>query len=164
MKLEIDSPARLVDINAFPLRDIEETPEHGLRIGALVTNSALAADMKVRRKYPLLSQAILAGASWWAITGSTPCKPPSYVAMRCNVDIAHPARSRDLLTLLICASASLSSSCNGFTVHQFRRIRGACAPAPGIPAHEFWLLSRATLMARWAPTATLFSDWFANTL
>src|SRR6201997_3926194 len=63
MKLEIESPARLVDINALPLRDIEETPEHGLRIGALVTNSALAADMKVRQKYPLLSQAILAGAS-----------------------------------------------------------------------------------------------------
>ena len=63
MKLEIESPARLVDINALPLRDIEETPEHGLRIGSLVTNSALAADMKVRQKYPLLSQAILAGAS-----------------------------------------------------------------------------------------------------
>src|ERR1700757_5132418 len=63
MKLEIESPTRLIDINALPLRGIEETPEHGLRIGALVTNSALAADMKVRQKYPLLSQAILAGAS-----------------------------------------------------------------------------------------------------
>src|ERR1700758_151911 len=63
MKLEIESPARLVDINTLPLGGIEETPEQGLRIGALVTNSALAADMKVRRKYPLLSQAILAGAS-----------------------------------------------------------------------------------------------------
>src|SRR6202008_4399602 len=63
MKLQIETPAHLVDINALPLRDIEETPEHGLRIGALVTNSALAADMKIRRRYPLLSQAILAGAS-----------------------------------------------------------------------------------------------------
>jgi xanthine dehydrogenase YagS FAD-binding subunit len=63
MKLEIETPARLVDINALPLRGIEETPEQGLRIGALVTNTALAVDMKVRRKYPLLSQAILAGAS-----------------------------------------------------------------------------------------------------
>jgi xanthine dehydrogenase YagS FAD-binding subunit len=63
MKLQIETPARLVDINALPLRDIEDTPEHGLRIGALVTNSALAADMRVRRRYPLLSQAILAGAS-----------------------------------------------------------------------------------------------------
>jgi xanthine dehydrogenase YagS FAD-binding subunit len=63
MKLEIETPVHLVDINALPLRDIEDTPEHGLRIGALVTNSALAADMRVRRRYPLLSQAILAGAS-----------------------------------------------------------------------------------------------------
>jgi xanthine dehydrogenase YagS FAD-binding subunit len=63
MKLEIETPAHLVDINALPLGGIEETPEHGLRIGALVTNSAVAADMNVRRKYPLLSQAILAGAS-----------------------------------------------------------------------------------------------------
>jgi xanthine dehydrogenase YagS FAD-binding subunit len=63
MKLEIETPAALVDINTLPLGGIEETPERGLRIGALVTNSAVAADMNVRRKYPLLSQAILAGAS-----------------------------------------------------------------------------------------------------
>jgi xanthine dehydrogenase YagS FAD-binding subunit len=63
MKVEIETPARLVDINALPLQGIEETPERGLRIGALVTNSALAADMRVRSHYPVLSQAILAGAS-----------------------------------------------------------------------------------------------------
>ena len=63
MKMQIETPAHLVDINALPLAEIEETPEHGLRIGALATNSALAADMRVRRHYPLLSQAILAGAS-----------------------------------------------------------------------------------------------------
>jgi xanthine dehydrogenase YagS FAD-binding subunit len=63
MKLQIETPGHLVDINALPLGGIEETPEHGLRIGALVTNSALAGDMRVRRRYPLLSQAVLAGAS-----------------------------------------------------------------------------------------------------
>src|SRR3984893_7823371 len=63
MKLQIETPAHLVDINALPLGGIEETPQGGLRVGALVTNSALAADMSVRRRYPLLSQAILAGAS-----------------------------------------------------------------------------------------------------
>jgi xanthine dehydrogenase YagS FAD-binding subunit len=63
MKLQIETPERLVDINSLPLEAIEETPEHGLRVGALVTNSVLAADMRVRRLYPLLSQAILAGAS-----------------------------------------------------------------------------------------------------
>jgi xanthine dehydrogenase YagS FAD-binding subunit len=63
MKLEIETPAHLVDIGMLPLADIEETAEGGLRIGALVTNSALAADMRVRRVYPMLSRAILAGAS-----------------------------------------------------------------------------------------------------
>jgi xanthine dehydrogenase YagS FAD-binding subunit len=63
MKLEIETPTHLVDIGPLPLAEIEETPEGGLRIGARVTNSALAADMRVRRRYPVLSQAILAGAS-----------------------------------------------------------------------------------------------------
>src|ERR1700731_4201620 len=63
MKLEIEAPAQLVDIGRLPLDDMEETAEGGLRIGARVTNSSLAADMRVRRRYPMLSQAILAGAS-----------------------------------------------------------------------------------------------------
>jgi len=63
MKLQIEAPAQLVDITRLPLNGIEETAEGGLRIGALVTNSAAAIDMRVRRRYPLLAQAILAGAS-----------------------------------------------------------------------------------------------------
>jgi xanthine dehydrogenase YagS FAD-binding subunit len=63
MKLEIETPAQLVDIGRLPLNEIEETTEGGLRIGARVTNSALAVDLRIRRRYPLLSQAILAGAS-----------------------------------------------------------------------------------------------------
>jgi xanthine dehydrogenase YagS FAD-binding subunit len=63
MKLEIETPSRLVDISRLPLREIATTPDGGLRIGALVTNSDLAADALVRRRYPLLSQALLAGAS-----------------------------------------------------------------------------------------------------
>jgi xanthine dehydrogenase YagS FAD-binding subunit len=63
MKLQVETPAHLVDIGMLPLADIEETEDAGLRIGARVTNSALAADMRVRLLYPLLSQAILAGAS-----------------------------------------------------------------------------------------------------
>jgi xanthine dehydrogenase YagS FAD-binding subunit len=42
MKLQVETPAHLVDINALPLRGIDDTPERGLRIGALVTNSAPA--------------------------------------------------------------------------------------------------------------------------
>jgi xanthine dehydrogenase YagS FAD-binding subunit len=63
MKLEIEQPIHLVDISRLPLRLIEETPEGGLRIGAQVPNSDLAADLRVRRRYPLLSQALLSGAS-----------------------------------------------------------------------------------------------------
>jgi xanthine dehydrogenase YagS FAD-binding subunit len=63
MKLQIETPAQLVDITRLPLDRIEETADSGLRIGALVSNSAAAVDMRVRRRYPLLAQAILAGAS-----------------------------------------------------------------------------------------------------
>jgi xanthine dehydrogenase YagS FAD-binding subunit len=63
MKLEIEQPMHLVDISRLPLRSIDETPEGGLRIGAQVPNSDLAADMRVRTRYPLLSQALLSGAS-----------------------------------------------------------------------------------------------------
>jgi xanthine dehydrogenase YagS FAD-binding subunit len=63
MKLEIETPAQLVDIGRLPLAAMHETREGGLRIGGCVTNSALAIDMRIRRRYPLVSQAILAGAS-----------------------------------------------------------------------------------------------------
>ncbi|HEX7873440.1 MAG TPA: xanthine dehydrogenase family protein subunit M [Sphingobium sp.] len=63
MKLEIETPEQLIDINGLGLDRIEETPEGGLRIGALVRNTDLAADKRVRRDYGLLSRALLAGAS-----------------------------------------------------------------------------------------------------
>jgi xanthine dehydrogenase YagS FAD-binding subunit len=63
MKLEIETPAHLIDVNGLALDRIETTPEGGLRIGALVRNTDLAADPRVRRDYGLLSRALLAGAS-----------------------------------------------------------------------------------------------------
>ncbi|MCA1368411.1 xanthine dehydrogenase family protein subunit M [Bradyrhizobium sp. BRP14] len=63
MKLEIERPTHLVDISRLPLDRIEETPEGGLRIGAQVRNSDLSAEPRVRSRYPILSQALLAGAS-----------------------------------------------------------------------------------------------------
>ncbi|ASP86931.1 FAD binding domain-containing protein [Sinorhizobium meliloti] len=63
MKLEIETPTHLVDVNGLGLDRIEATPEGGLRIGALVRNTDLAADERVRRDYALLSRALLAGAS-----------------------------------------------------------------------------------------------------
>jgi len=63
MKLEIEKPAHLVDISRLPLDRIEDLPNGGLRIGAQVRNSDLAVDPRVRTRYPVLSQALLAGAS-----------------------------------------------------------------------------------------------------
>jgi xanthine dehydrogenase YagS FAD-binding subunit len=63
MKLEIETPAHLIDVNGLALDKVEVTPEGGLRIGALVRNTDLAAHQHVRRDYPLLSRAMLAGAS-----------------------------------------------------------------------------------------------------
>jgi xanthine dehydrogenase YagS FAD-binding subunit len=63
MKLEIEQPNHLVDISRLPLREIEELPDGGLRIGAQAGNSDVAADTRVRGRYSLLSQALVAGAS-----------------------------------------------------------------------------------------------------
>jgi xanthine dehydrogenase YagS FAD-binding subunit len=63
MKLDIERPTHLVDISRLPLRTIEVLPDGGMRIGAQAPNSDLAADVEVRTRYPVLSQALLAGAS-----------------------------------------------------------------------------------------------------
>ncbi len=63
MKLEIEAPTHLIDVNGIGLDRIEPTAEGGLRIGALVRNTDLAADKRVRKDYALLSRALLAGAS-----------------------------------------------------------------------------------------------------
>jgi xanthine dehydrogenase YagS FAD-binding subunit len=63
MKLQIETPPHLVDVNALDLDQIAPTADGGLRIGALVRNTDLAADARVRRDYAVLSRAILAGAS-----------------------------------------------------------------------------------------------------
>jgi xanthine dehydrogenase YagS FAD-binding subunit len=63
MKLEIETPAHLIDVNGLGFDAIEETEGGGLRIGALVRNTDLAADRRVRRDYAVLSRALVAGAS-----------------------------------------------------------------------------------------------------
>lgn len=63
MKLQIETPSHLIDVNGLGLDRIEATADGGLRIGALVRNTDLAADARVRRDYPVLSRALLAGAS-----------------------------------------------------------------------------------------------------
>jgi xanthine dehydrogenase YagS FAD-binding subunit len=63
MKLQIEVPSHLIDVNGLGLDKVEPTPEGGLRIGALVRNTDLAADERVRRDYGVLSRALLAGAT-----------------------------------------------------------------------------------------------------
>jgi xanthine dehydrogenase YagS FAD-binding subunit len=63
MKLQIETPAHLIDVNRLALDRIEPTPEGGLRIGATVRNTDLAADPRIRRDYGVLARALLAGAN-----------------------------------------------------------------------------------------------------
>jgi xanthine dehydrogenase YagS FAD-binding subunit len=63
MKLQIETPPHLIDVNGLALDKIGAVPNGGLRIGAIVRNTDLAADPRVRRDYPVLSRALLAGAS-----------------------------------------------------------------------------------------------------
>src|SRR5688572_16946754 len=63
MKLNVETPARVIDINRLPFDTIEATPDGGLKIGATVRNSELAYHPTVQRDYGVLSQALLAGAS-----------------------------------------------------------------------------------------------------
>jgi xanthine dehydrogenase YagS FAD-binding subunit len=63
MKLNVEIPKKVVDINSLPLTQIESTPDGGLKIGAMVRNSDLAHDETVQQRYTVLSEALLSGAS-----------------------------------------------------------------------------------------------------
>ncbi|PCD04495.1 molybdopterin dehydrogenase [Sphingomonas spermidinifaciens] len=63
MKLEIETPRHLIDVNRIGLDKVEDTPDGGLRIGALVRNTDLAAHPRVRRDYAVLTRALVSGAS-----------------------------------------------------------------------------------------------------
>jgi xanthine dehydrogenase YagS FAD-binding subunit len=63
MKIQVEAPVHLVDVNRLDLSRIEDTDDGGLRIGTLVRNADLAADARVRSRYPVLGRALLAGAS-----------------------------------------------------------------------------------------------------
>ena len=63
MKLEIETPQHLIDVGRLPLGQIEDAPDGGLKIGAMTSNTQVAADARVRSRYPVLTQAIVAGGS-----------------------------------------------------------------------------------------------------
>ena len=78
MKLQVEAPSRLVDIGRLGMTSIDDTDDGGLRIGALATNTATANHARVRADYPVLSRAILAGATQQlrnkATTGGNLCQ------------------------------------------------------------------------------------------
>ena len=96
MKLQVETPATLVDLKDLPLRAIEETTHGGLSLGALTTNTEVANHPRVRAEYPLLSRAILAGATQQlrnkATTGGNLCQ-----RTRCYYfyDTAQPCNKRE---------------------------------------------------------------------
>jgi xanthine dehydrogenase YagS FAD-binding subunit len=63
MKLQIEAPTHLIDVNRLPLSKIEDVPGGGIRIGAMVRNTDLASDPRVRKDYAVLSRALVSGAS-----------------------------------------------------------------------------------------------------
>ena len=63
MKMDVERPTKVVDINRLPLKQVEGTPGGGLRIGALVRNSDLAYHAPIEQRYPVLASAIKSGAS-----------------------------------------------------------------------------------------------------
>ena len=63
LKVFLDQPAQLIDVSRLDLKQIEATPDGGISLGALATNTAVADHPQIRRDYPLLSRAILSGAS-----------------------------------------------------------------------------------------------------
>src|ERR1700741_1611055 len=63
MKEDVERPSQLIDITRLPLKRVEETADGGIRIGALVPNSDLAYHPLIEKRYPIVSSAILAGAS-----------------------------------------------------------------------------------------------------
>ncbi len=95
MKLRVERPVEVIDINRLPLTRIEATPDGGLRIGALVTNSDLAHHPAVMERYAVLSQALLSGASPqlrnMATTGGNLLQRTRCVYFR---DTVHPCNKR----------------------------------------------------------------------
>ena len=96
LRLGVETPATLVDVTRLPLDGIDPTPGGGLRIGAGVRNSVLAADPEVRARYPALAQALLSGASGqirnWATTAGNLLQ-----RTRCAYfqDVTKPCNKRD---------------------------------------------------------------------
>ncbi|MEM7567120.1 MAG: xanthine dehydrogenase family protein subunit M [Pseudomonadota bacterium] len=163
MKLQVETPATLVDVTRLDLRTVAPTGDGGLRIGALVTNAVLAADETVRRDYAVLSRALLSGATGQlrnkATTGGnllqrTRCYYFQDTKARCNK--REPGSGCDAMEGLNRIHAVLGGSAHCIATHPSDmavamlalgatiEIEGASGDARSVPLADFHLLPGET--------------------
>src|SRR5690348_9334436 len=127
LRLGVATPGRVVDVRTLTSREIEDTDDGGLRVGAAVTNSELAADRRVRERYPVLVRALLAGANGQlrnlATTGGNPLQRTRCVYFQ---DVTTPCNKR--------APGSGCSAVGGYT--RYSAILGVPAALPDAAAPE----------------------------
>jgi xanthine dehydrogenase YagS FAD-binding subunit len=132
LRLGVARPALVVDIRTLTPRDVTEAGDGGLRVGAAVTNSELAADRRVRERYPVLAQALLSGASGqlrnMATSGGNPLQRTRCVYFQ---DVSEPCNKRE--------PGSGCSAIGGYTrYHSVLGVSGApdaAAPETCIATH-----------------------------
>jgi xanthine dehydrogenase YagS FAD-binding subunit len=138
LRLGVATPERVVDVRRLTSREITDTDDGGLRIGAAVTNSELAADRRVRERFPVLAQSLLSGASGqlrnMATTGGNPLQRTRCVYFQ---DVTTPCNKRE--------PGSGCSAIGGYT--RYHAILGAPSPPPGPAAHDACIATHPSDMA-----------------
>jgi xanthine dehydrogenase YagS FAD-binding subunit len=138
LRLGVATPDLVVDVRTLTSREITDTAEGGLRIGAAVTNSELAADRRVRERFPVLAQSLLAGASGqlrnMATTGGNPLQRTRCVYFQ---DVTTPCNKRE--------PGSGCSAIHGYT--RYHAVLGVPSPPPGPAAREACIATHPSDMA-----------------
>jgi xanthine dehydrogenase YagS FAD-binding subunit len=138
LRLGVATPDRVVDVRRLTSREVADTGDGGLRIGAAVTNSELAADPRIRARYPVLAQSILAGATGQlrnlATTGGNPLQRTRCVYFQ---DVTTPCNKRE--------PGSGCSAVGGYT--RYSAILGTPAALPDPTAPETCIATHPSDMA-----------------
>jgi xanthine dehydrogenase YagS FAD-binding subunit len=138
LKLGVATPDLVVDVRRLTSRETTDTADGGLRIGAAVTNSELAADRRVRERYPVLAQALLAGASGQlrnaATTGGNPLQRTRCVYFQ---DVTTACNKRE--------PGSGCSAIGGYT--RYHAVLGIPSPPPGPAAASSCIATHPSDMA-----------------
>jgi xanthine dehydrogenase YagS FAD-binding subunit len=138
LRLGVATPERVVDVRRLTSREIEDTDDGGLRIGAAVTNSELAADRRVRERYPVLAKALLAGANGQlrnlATTGGNPLQRTRCVYFQ---DVTTPCNKRE--------PGSGCTAVGGYT--RYSAVLGTPAALPDPSAPETCIATHPSDMA-----------------